>query len=200
MNVRKIVLLCLGSLVIAVMPGDVGIATTTVGGDALAVAELRRAAERAQTCSASTGPGVGLLGEYYAGEFWQGTAIEARTEGPVDFDTSLDFGKDSVREHARSARWTGWIKAPISGSYRFHADAPHVEVLVAKKLLAGDKAAADAQIEMSAGRYYPVVVTAERFTTAVPRLRLEWTAPHGARFLVPRVLLFPPSATVENPP
>jgi PA14 domain len=194
MNLRSFLLPCLCAAALAPVRGEGG-----ASADGFAASELRRAAERGQTCSPTTASGVGLRGEYFGSAYWQGVAMGPRTEGPIDFDAASDFAKGSAREHARSARWTGWIKAPISGSYRFHSDDPGLQVLVARTRLAGDGAAADAQIELAAGRFYPVVVMVGRISAAHSRIRLEWTAPHGARYVVPRSLLFPPSDTVAGP-
>ena len=167
--------------------------------DDLAAAELRRAAERANTCSASNAAGVGLQGDYFAEESWRGASMLRRVDGLVDFDASLDWPGGPGSQRPRSARWSGWVKAPISGLYRFHAQAPNLSVRVAGKLLAGADAAIDARLEMAAGRFYPIVVEASRLSGSPERVRLEWTAPHGARFVVPRALLFLPTESVVKP-
>jgi hypothetical protein len=50
----------------------------------------------------------------------------------------------------------------------------------ARQPLAGPDAAPD--VELSAGRFYPILVEVDRIAAADARIRLEWTAPHGARF------------------
>lgn len=161
-----------------------------VRGD-LAAAELRWADQRGQICSGSNTSGVGLRGEYFANEQCQGPVLLARVDGPVDFDRSLDWPAERQRELPRSVRWSGWVKPPLSGSYRFHANASGARITVAKQVVSGEGAGSDAKVELAAGRYHPI-------TLEVPRLgdnplRLEWTAPHGSRFIVPRALLYLPT-------
>ena len=159
----------------------------------LAESELRRAAQRGELCGAGNAAGVGLRGEYFSGELMHGATLLVRLDGLVDFDASLDWPAGRGNERPHSARWMGWVKPPLSGSYRFHADAPNARVLVARQVLAGADAPPAAHIDMAAGRYYPITVELQRIGTGINRMRLEWTAPHGARFVVPRPLLYPPS-------
>ena len=63
--------------------------------------------------------------------------------------------------------------------------------VAARQSLSGPDAARD--VELAAGRFYPILVELGRIAAADERIRLEWTAPHGARFLVPRALLYLPT-------
>ncbi len=163
-------------------------------------AELLRAAERADICTAANAVGVGLRGEYFSEANLAGTPLLVRVDDVVDFDHVIQHPTAVSTQAARSVKWTGWVKAPITGPYRFHADAPHMKVLVARKVLAGEGAPADARIDLAAGRYYPIEVVVTRFSDSDARIRLEWTAPHGARYVVPRSLLQLPSDTVAKRP
>jgi hypothetical protein len=156
----------------------------------LAAVEARQAAERAGLCSAANAAGVGLRGEYFAAERCAGAPLLVRLDGAIDFDGSFDLPAGS-QARARSVRWSGWVKPPLSGRYRFHAGSPDARIVVARQPLAGPDAAPD--VELSAGRFYPILVEVDRIAAAEARIRLEWTAPHGARFLVPRALLYLPT-------
>ena len=192
---RRVLALCMSVGLVVVARRD-EMAPMDVQQSDLVAVELRRAAARAETCTAANAVGVGLRGEYFADESWRGASLLVRVDSSVDFDASLDWPSGQALVRPRSARWSGWVKAPISGFYRFHAEAPSLRVQIARQWLAGADAAADATLEMAAGRFYPISVDVSRFSASATRLRLEWTAPHGARFVVPRALLFLPSESI----
>lgn len=167
----------------------------------LMAAELLRADARADLCTAVNAVGVGLRGEYFAKTSMVGPAILVRVDTVVDFDAlSLRSPSGRGETMVESVRWSGWIKPPLSGMYRFHADTPNMRVLVARNVVAGEGAAADGKVDLAAGRFYPIEVTVTKLGDAGTPIRLEWTAPHGARYLVPRALLHLPTDTVATPP
>lgn len=161
-------------------------------------AELLRADERAGICSAANAVGVGLRGEYFAEPSLGGPAVLVRVDGVVDFDSSMGWPSGLAARPA-SVRWSGWIKPPLSGGYRFHADAPNMKVLVARKLVAGEGVAPDEKVDLAAGRFYPIEIIVSQLTSSDKRIRLEWTAPHGARYVVSKALLHLPSETIATP-
>ena len=86
------------------------------------------------------------------------------------------------------------MRAPLDGSYRFHLDGADASVEVAHT----EMLAPNAAVELHLGRYYPLVVTVAHLQKTTQRLRLEWTAPHGARYVVPRALLQLPTRGVAK--
>ncbi|WP_084360384.1 PA14 domain-containing protein [Hydrogenophaga palleronii] len=162
-------------------------------------AELLQAAQRADMCTSANPAGVGLRGEYFDKAFLKGSPRLVRTDGVVDFDQAVKWPSGTTQKPVSSVRWSGWVRAPISGGYRFHADAPGMRVLIARKLVAGGDAPADEKVELAAGRFYPIEVTVDRLANSVARIRLEWTAPHGARYVVPKALLNLPTETATAP-
>lgn len=166
--------------------------------------ELRRAAERADLCTAANATGVGLRGEYFSNALAQGAPKLVRVDEVIDFDRSSITGLPEIAtQPVSSVRWSGWIKAPFTGAYHFHADTPNMRITVANKLVAGGGATAPEQkFDMAAGRFYPieVVVTQVTNSDSDARIRLEWTAPHGARYVVPKALLHLPTETVTPHP
>lgn len=161
-------------------------------------AELLRAAERADICTAANAVGVGLRGEYFAETNLRGTAVLVRVDDVVDFDASILQLSESGARKVSSVRWSGWIKAPISGQYRFHAEAPSMKVRVSRVLVAGADAPPDVGVDMAAGRFYPIDVVVNEIIDSPTRIRLEWTAPHGSRYVVPKTLLQLPTEAVAN--
>jgi len=158
---------------------------------ALALAELQSAARQSALCSARNPVGAGLRAEYFARDRWHGPPLMTRTERLNDLVDVVD-----VPEGARSARWKGWIKAPMSGRYRFHAGLANARIVVARHELAGPDALVDASVELAAGRFYPILIEAGSIGPAIGHLELQWTAPHGARYAVPASLLHLPTESV----
>ncbi|HEX6707041.1 MAG TPA: PA14 domain-containing protein [Albitalea sp.] len=158
----------------------------------LAEAELEHAAQRAALCSSANVAGVGLRGEYFADEGCRGPALLIRQDATIDFDASLDWPAERRDQRPRSVRWTGWVKPPLPGRYRFHPGTSEAQVQVSRQRVAGPDA--DDGIELAAGRFYPIAIELDRIAPGAADVRLEWTAPHGARFLVPRALLYLPTA------
>lgn len=113
----------------------------------------------------------------------------------MDFD-SWKTWSTGIAAFLTYMRSSGWIKPPLSGSYRFHAYAPNMSVLVARKLVAGVGADPDRWVDFAAGRFYPIEITVSQLTTSAKRIRLGWKAPHGARYLTPKALHHLPTETV----
>lgn len=162
--------------------------------------EIDQAAQRAGLCTAANAKGIGLTGEYFARSRLQGAPSWTRTDGPVDLEAARELTARTGGPAAGSVRWRGWVKAPVSGEYRFHlSGAPSAEITVARQRFGGGSTS-DGSIHLDAGRFYPIQVDVPDIPHDATLLRLEWTAPHGMRYVVPRALLFTPSDTVKPPP
>jgi hypothetical protein len=171
--------------------------------DSRMASDLERAAERGNVCSAKEARAAGLRAEYYAEPGLRGQPLLVRMEGPVD-DTWPVLDRDVDRPVA-SARWRGWIRPPVTGRYAFHTDVPGATVRVSNQTLAPPaEGSGPATIELAAGRFHPVVIEVATLPPGIdPRaptggLHLSWTAPHGARYPIPRAVLFPPTDTVQD--
>lgn len=151
----------------------------------MAEIERERAQQRMQTCSAANAPGAGLQAEFFAAPGFQGAVLARRVDGPLEL-LPADWPAGAVR----SARWRGWVRPPLPGRYAFHASLPQARLVVARQEF---RPGGTEQLEMAAGRYYPVLLEVARLDGPPPPLRLEWTAPHGLRYLVPRALLYLPT-------
>lgn len=195
---RRLAFAAMGLGCAALLQQDVAILGSFSGRTDLEAATLLQAAQRAETCTAANAVGVGLRGEYFAQESFGGPTLLTRVDSVVDFDASLEWPADQASQ-PKSVRWAGWVKPPLSGDYRFHAEAPNMRVLVAREVVAGGLAPADATVNLAAGRFYPIVVEVSKLPASSARIRLEWTAPHGARYLLPRTLLHLPTETAAKP-
>lgn len=194
---RRVVLLTLCSGVAA---GWAGRAAWSDSGPAPAdrrAQELQVAASRADVCSPRNPSGVGLQGEYFADEGCRGAPLLTRIDPVVDFDAAFDWPLERAGERPRSVRWSGWVKPPVSGRYRFHVAgnaSARVEVARVNVADAGEPAA----VVLDAGRFVPVRIELDSLSRAQARVAFEWTAPHGARYVVPRALLHLPTETVQR--
>lgn len=76
----------------------------------------------ASVLAPSSGSGPGLLGTYYASMDLSGPAHDSFVSPTLDFDAALPRG-------AFSARWTGTLTPPTTGTYRFSLSAPGISRL-----------------------------------------------------------------------
>ena len=157
--------------------------------------DLSHASQRAGLCSSANVAGVGLRGDYFPTAGLAGAPSFTRIDTTVDFTGALPWPADQAAAPPRSVRWQGWIRPPISGRYRFHAEPTNARVLVSREAMTGPGVAEEASIQLTLGRYYPILMEVPALDPAAPGVRLEWTAPHGARFVIPRALLYLPTDT-----
>lgn len=163
-------------------------AVVSVQGE-MALKESDRASQRMQLCSAANPIGVGLQGDYFATDDCTGSPIFSQIEGPVELDPNTVWPQGPPG----SVRWSGWVKPPLPGKYAFHAEHPRATLVVARQLFQGGEGSTSDKIEMAAGRYYPLLLEVRGLNASVEGVILEWTAPHGMRFLIPRALLYLPT-------
>jgi hypothetical protein len=121
-----------------------------------------------------------------------------RTDPSIDFIGVSDLPENLRAEVPKSIRWSGWVKAPTSGTYRFHVAPASVRVSVSRLVLETASSPEGAPVDMAAGRFYPIVVEADGLSVSGLPVRLEWTAPHGARYVIPRALLNLPTETTSS--
>jgi hypothetical protein len=155
-----------------------------------------QAEETALLCSPRNAAGVGLRGEYYERENRAGQPLLVRTDGVVATEAVSALAQQPGGLLARSARWNGWVKAPLPGLYRFHFDHADARVVVGAMDFSLHAATPQpAGLDMTAGRFYPITVELNRIGEPGGKAQLEWTPPHGHRFLISRAMLFLPMAS-----
>jgi hypothetical protein len=166
--------------------------------DSRMASEFQRAADRANVCSAREAKAAGLTAEYFAKKDFAGPALLTRQEAPLDHPWP-QAGQE-VSAAVLSARWRGWVRPPFTGKFSFHTDIPGALITVAGQPLVN----AEAQVELHTGRYHPIQIelrdanAAGAGQTPLSPLKLNWTTPFGARYLLPRAVLYPPSDTVKG--
>ncbi|GAB3976450.1 glycoside hydrolase family 3 C-terminal domain-containing protein [Actinoallomurus acanthiterrae] len=67
----------------------------------------------------STGGGNGLTGQFYPNKDLSGTPAVTRTDAVVDFNWYRNSPASGIGTTGWSAKWTGSLKAPTSGTYTF---------------------------------------------------------------------------------
>jgi hypothetical protein len=159
-----------------------------------AAAETRVAGRRDTLCTSASLVGIGLRGEYFAGPGLTGRRLVTRIDATVD----VEMGKwpAELAQQPSSARWSGWIKAPVTGRYWFDVAPDTASVTVSRQVVAGLRAGnviKPEPVDLVAGRHYPVTI---EFSGTSGRVQLHWTLPHGARSVVPRVFLNLPTDTI----
>lgn len=156
-------------------------------------------AHRAQLCSPANPTGVGLRGQYHAAPDLRGAVLLERVDSVVEFDPGLDWPAAQALRRPRSARWSGWIKAPFAGKYRLDAQPATAIITLGVQRVQDGRGSPVVAVDLEPGRFYPIEVVVNRLPLpgSAERVVLNWTAPHGARYVVPRNLLFLPTDTVK---
>ena len=152
---RRLVLQGVGVSILGLSPLRPATAGATSAPSSMADVELREAERRAALCSASNVAGTGLRGEYFADDKASGKPLLVRVDTTVDFDRTLEWPDGAAGARPRSAQWRGWIKAPISGRYRFHTSQPRSTLVVSRQSMLGPQGEDGDAIELTAGRLLP---------------------------------------------
>jgi PA14 domain/Cellulase (glycosyl hydrolase family 5) len=155
-------------------------------------------AEPKLEASANTNPG--LLAEYFDNINFTGTRV-ARLEPNVNFNwfatapVGTGLGVDTF-----SARFTGEILAPSTGTYTFYATADDgVRLSVGTKLVLNDFSDHAARTSggtqnLIAGQRLPIKL--EYYDNAWDAsVKLEWSGPNVPRTVIPKTQLFAPAVT-----
>ncbi len=145
--------------------------------------------------------GEGLAGTYYNSMDLSGTPVVQRNE-LIAFDWLNGSPAPEVNPDGFSARWTGYVEAPVSGSYSFQTISDDgVRVWVNDQLLIdhwtthGPAVDTSSAITLQAGQRYPIKVEYfENFAGATMHLR--WLKPGAADYVTVGALL--PSLTAPS--
>jgi hypothetical protein len=133
--------------------------------------------------------GPGLRARYFSGENWDGEVRERVEDWPVHWMT--------VREARRfgSIEWSGWLRLPISGEYRFRFST----VRTRGSASVGEHLDMDAETTVSARfdqGWYPVRLRCKTRFRALCWLR--WLPPGGDLRAIPRELFSPDEITSRS--
>ncbi len=129
----------------------------------------------------------GLLGYYYPNPEWEGPPAHRQT----DPQTSFHWQPEPF-EQPWSARWQGWLHAPVSGEYRLSVKSNDwARVFVNDRLIVDQRQRSeqDALLELSEGRH--ALRVEYRQASRFAQLRLCWTVPGQSEQVIPSWALTP---------
>ena len=138
----------------------------------------------------------GLLGEYFVGRHFN-DLVMARVDARIDFSWAGGRADDTVSADDFSVRWTGYIRAPITGDYRFRARVDDgVRLLIDNKVVLDDwhdkpvhDVVSDA-VTLKGERWYAIQLEFYEHGGSA-QVHLFWTPPGMSERLVPSTALTP---------
>lgn len=142
-----------------------------------------------------TTTGTGLYGEYFDNKTLSSRKL-ARTDSTVNFDWGSGSPNALVGADTFSARWTGWVHAPSSGSYSFHTVSDDgVRLWVDNKLIINNwtnhgVTENSGSITLTAGKKYDIKLEYYEDSGAAT-IKLSWTPPGIAKQIIPQARLYP---------
>jgi len=143
----------------------------------------------------ASGAGSGLYGEYYRGRSFS-ERVMTRTDPQLDFRWAAGGPGDGMPADNFCVRWTGWVRAPGSGSYTFHVTADDgVRLWVDGNLLIDQwreqsPTEYSASARLTAGRKHDIRIDYYE-ASGDATLTLAWSGPGLARQTIPAASLFP---------
>jgi len=150
------------------------------------------------------GAGTGLKAEYFNNMDFTAPVL-TRTDATVDFDWGSGSPNSAIESDTFSARWTGQVEAPSSGSYTFSTTSDDgVKLFVNNQLVIDrfyDQSPTEwsGTISLEAGKKYDIRMEYyENGGGAVSRL--AWAGPGFAKQIIPQSRLFAPGAVVPPTP
>ena len=149
--------------------------------------------QSALTASSTLG---GLKGDYFA-DANLGTLKVSRTDATVDFDWGIGSPDPSLPTDFFSARWSGQVKAPVSGVYTFTTSSDDgVRLWVNNQLLVDNwtnhaPTENSGTITLQAGQQYSIRMEYYEATGGAVA-RLLWTPPGQTKSTIPSSALTPP--------
>ena len=172
-------------------------ATATPNGTATAIAA---ATAYATTCGASGG--VGLQGQYYddtnnPGQPLSGTLKLTRIDPTVNFNYGAGSPDPSLPNDHFSARWTGEVQPPTSGTYTFHTSSDDgVRLWVNGQLLINNwtlhgQAEDYGAIALTAGQKYDIRMEYYEYTGNAVAI-LSWAYSGQSDTVIPQSALYSP--------
>ncbi len=140
----------------------------------------------------------GLLGEYFRGKNFDRRKL-VRVDPAVDFDWGRQAPVPQLPPDRFSIRWSGWLRAPISGRLTLYVRSDDgCRLQFASKILVNEwkdqyPTEYSATVPVEKGQYYPLLL--EYYENAGEALiRLGWSYPGQAKAAVPAAALRPAPA------
>jgi hypothetical protein len=133
---------------------------------------------------------AGLLASYYTNIDLSGTPAVQQGELGVNYSWGLDSPGMGLPIDVFSARWSGYVTAPVSGTYTFYVTSDDGERLYVNGSLLVDKWVNQGDttwtgtIDLNAGQTVPIIYETFENTDGATA-RLEWMVPGGSQTVIP---------------
>ena len=143
----------------------------------------------------ATATGTGLYGEYFNSKDLSSRKL-TRTDTTVNFDWGSGSPHALIGADTFSARWTGWVHAPSTGSYSFHTVSDDgVRLWVDNHLIINNWTNHGAtensgSITLTAGKKYDIKLEYYEDGGAAT-IKLSWTPPGLSKQIIPQARLYP---------
>lgn len=142
-------------------------------------------------------PERGLLVEFFNNTSLSGTPVVTGVNATLDFNWGTGAPVHDVFADGFSARWSGLLFAPVTGTHTFRTTSDDgVRLLVGGTQVISDWNAhpatvTDGTVTLTGGQFYEILL--EYFENiGGAQLKLEWTPPGGSMQLISSANLFPP--------
>ncbi len=147
----------------------------------------------------ASGTATGLTAQYFndAGDGTHfGTLKATRVDATVNFAWGTAAPMSSVNADNFSVRWTGWVQAPVSGSYKFSTVSDegirlwvNGQQVINNWTAHGSTTNTSASMTLTAGtKYWVMVEFYDKTSTATAKL--QWSYPGQATQIIPQSRLF----------
>ncbi|ARK09617.1 PA14 domain-containing protein [Fibrella sp. ES10-3-2-2] len=149
------------------------------------------------------GDGTGLRADYFNNTTMTAPIVLTRTDATINFDWGTGSPSPGINTDYFSVRWTGQVKAPVTGSYTFSTTTDDgVRLWVNGKLLVDDwngravKTNNGPTILLVAGQRYDIRM--EYFDNIIGAVaKLQWIYPGQTQQVVPQSYLYPTSGSAR---
>ena len=156
-----------------------------------------------QTSAGATRGLTGLDAEYFDTRDFSGVSVK-HTEQTVNFDWKTASPARTIAPDTFSARYSGELSAPASGTYTFYVTADDgMRLEVAGQTVVNDLSdhaayTATGTLELKAGARVPLRLDYYE-NAGFASLKLEWSGPNLPRQVIPASALFTGTSTVPAP-
>ncbi len=139
--------------------------------------------------------GTGLYGEYFNTKNLTQRKL-TRADATVNFDWGSGSPHASIGADTFSARWTGWLHAPVSGTFTFYTSSDDgVRLWVNNQLLINNwtnhgVTENSGSISLTAGKKYDIKLEFYENTGAAV-IKLSWAYSGQSKQIIPQLRLYP---------
>ncbi len=141
-----------------------------------------------------SGAGTGLQATYYKDTTWSTVGL-TQVDPHINFDWGVGAPAAGIPSDGFSARWVGYIEAPVTGAYTFTANADDTaELWIGSRLVVYQgtyqAAAMSGTVTLEAGHFYPISYSMQEVNSTA-KAQLSWSYTGQVTTPIPSTCLFP---------